>query len=373
MKLSKLIASTVVAAGLMASPTTATELMISNILAPKGSGAEGYNYFAENIAKATNGEVTAQVLHGGVLLSPLQMLSGLPDGVGDVGFLLPPYFPAEFPEFNIAANLALVGDDALVMTGAIHEYITTCEECLAEHARHGHVYLGSYATPAYYAQGRKAFRTAEDLKGFKMRTATASQGRWAEHFGAVRVAISGTEAFEAISTGTIDATLAALAEFFNMNLVEVATKVSLLPVGVFNGNSPFSFGAPQWAELSDANRAAILKVAPYGIATISTGYVRDDVRARENARERGIELVEPSPELVKASKAFIAADVKTGVEEAERTTGIKNAQAKADRFLALIEKWKTLAAGVSRTDPQAFGDLLWQEVWSKIDPKTYGQ
>lgn len=372
MKIRNLILPTALAAGLLAGPAAAVELKVSSILAPQGAGADGYNYFAENVEKETNGEVTVQVLHGGVLLTPMQMLSGLPDGVGDVGFLLPPYFAAEFPEFNLVANLALVGNDALAMTGAIHEYITTCEPCLAEHARHGHVYLGSYSATAYYAQGSKAFTTAEQLKGLKVRTATAAQGRWAEHFGAVRVAISGTEAFEAISTGTIDVTLAALAEFFNLNLAEVATHVTMLPVGVFNGNSPFSFGAPQWGELTDEQRAAILKVAPYGVATIVTGYERDEDRAKEVAKERGIELVEPSPELRKASEEFIRNDVQTGIEEAERTTGIADAQAKVDRFLALIDKWQKLTADLDRTDAQAFGDLLWTEIWSKIDPKTYG-
>lgn len=372
MKLGRMIATTALAAGLFAGTSGATELKVSSILAPQGAGADGYNYFAEQVEKETNGEVTVQVLHGGVLLTPLQMLSGLPDGVGDVGFLLPPYFPAEFPEFNLAANMAIVGDDALAMTGAIHEYITTCEPCLAEHARNGHVYLGSYSATPYYGQGRKAYTTLEELKGTKIRTATAAQGRWAEHFGAVRVAISGTEAFEAISTGTIDVTLAALAEFFNLNLAEVNTHVNMLPVGVFNGNSPFSFGAPQWADLTDDQRAAILRVAPYGVATIATGYVRDEEKAKEVAKERGIELVEPSEELKKASEAYIATDVKLGLEEAERTTGLENAQAKADRYLALIEKWKKLTAEIDRTDPQAFGDLLWTEVWSKIDPKTFG-
>lgn len=372
MKMGRLMVSATLAAGLFAGAAGATELKVSSILAPKGAGADGYNYFAEHVEEATNGEVTVQVLHGGVLLSPLQMLSGLPDGVGDVGFLLPPYFPAEFPEFNLVANMALVGDDALAMTGAIHEYIVNCEPCLAEHARNGHVYLGSYSATPYYAQGRKSFTTADELKGLKIRTATASQGRWAEHFGAVRVAISGTEAFEAISTGTIDVTLAALAEFFNLNLVEVNTDVTMLPVGVFNGNSPFSFGAPQWADLTDDQRAAILKVAPYGVATIVTGYVRDETKAKEVAKERGIKLVEPSEALKKASAAYIQKDVAIGIEEAERTTGIKNAQQKVDHYLELIEKWKKLTANIDRADPQAFGDLLWNEIWSKVDPKTYG-
>lgn len=372
MKIHKLMLSTALAAGILAGPAAAIELKVSNILAPQGAGADGYQYFAENVEKETNGEVTMQILHGGLLLNATQMLPGLPDGVGDVGFLLPPYFPGEFPEFNLVANMATVGNNAAAMTGAIAEYITTCEPCLAEHARNGHVYLGSYSATPYYAQGRKPFSTLEELKGMKLRTAMAAQGRWAENFGAIRVAIPGPEAFEAISTGTIDATLAALAEFFNLNLVEVATHVSMLPVGVFNGNSPFSFGAPQWQDLTDSQRAAILKVAPYGVATIVAGYERDENRAKEVAKERGIKLVEPSPKLLEASAEFIKADVQTGIEEAERTTGIQDARAKVDRYLALIDKWEKLTADVDPTDAQALGDLYYNEVWGKIDPKSYG-
>ena len=84
MKLGHILASAILAAGLTAGTANARELNVSSILAPQGAGAEGYNYFAENVEKETNGELTVQVLHGGVLLTPLQMLSGLHDGVGDV-------------------------------------------------------------------------------------------------------------------------------------------------------------------------------------------------------------------------------------------------------------------------------------------------
>lgn len=372
MQLRNLLLSSALAAGVLAAPAAAVELKVSNILSPQGAVAEGYAYFAENVAKETNNEVTMQILHGGVLLNSLQMLPGLPDGVGDVGFLLPPYFAGEFPEFNLIANMAIIGNDAPAMTGAIAEYITTCEPCLAEHARNGHVYLGSYSSTPYHAQGKRAFSTIDELKGMKLRTAMAAQGRWAEHFGAVRVAIPGPESFEAISTGIIDASLLAFAEFFNLNIIDVASHVSMLPVGVFNGNSPFSFGAPQWQELTDEQRAAILKVAPYGIATIVAGYERDVIRAKEAAKERGIKLVEPSPELVKASQEFIRADIKTGIEEAERTTGIKDAPAKVDRFIALVDKWKKLTADVEPTDADALGALYWEHIHSKLDPKSYG-
>ena len=258
------------------------------------------------------------------------------------------------------------------MGGAIMEYVTTCELCLAEQHRNGHVYLGSHSTLTYRMQGKSGFSTVEELKGLKIRTALPSQGRWAENFGAVRVSMSGGEAFEAISTGLVDGALAALTEFYTLNLGDIATDISMLDVGVFNGTSPFSFGVPQWQQLTNEHRAMFIKAATYGNATMIASAYREESRALADAKKKGITLHYPSDEFIKAHNAFIEQDVQTGIDESVRTTGIENAQAKVDRYLGLIEKWRKLTDGVDRTDANALGKLYMDEIWSKVDPATYG-
>lgn len=371
MKMSKLLPGLALAATLAAAPVVAKELRVANILGSEGAVAEGYDYFAEKVKEKTDGGITMELTHGGLLLNASGVLTGVPDGIADIGFLVPPYFPGELPEFNLIGNASIVGRDAAAMTGAISEYIFTCEPCLEEHSELGHVYLGSYSTTPYHIQGTRPAGTIESLKGMKMRVGLPSQGRWAEHFGGIRVAIPGPEAFEAMSTGTIDAVLFSFAEFFNQSTVEVATHVTLLPIGVFNSTAPFSVSKTTWRDLSVSERAAMLEVAPYALAKIVAGYERDVTRAKKVAGERGIELIEPSPELVKASNEYIETDVKLGIEEAVRTTGVENAEAKMERYMGLIEKWKKLTADVDPMDTDALGALYWRHIQGKVDPETY--
>ena len=64
MKLGRMIASTALAAGLFAGTSVATELKVSSILAPQGAGADGYNYFAEQVEKESKKNTTIQRLNG---------------------------------------------------------------------------------------------------------------------------------------------------------------------------------------------------------------------------------------------------------------------------------------------------------------------
>jgi TRAP-type C4-dicarboxylate transport system substrate-binding protein len=373
MALRHLLITGAVAAGIaLAGPAAAREFQMANFVGPKGVIADGNDVFMKMMNEGTDGEFTFENSYGGLLLDATQMLEGVPNGVADIGYLNAPYFQGEFPEFNLIANMGLVGKDAAAMGGAIMEYVTTCDLCLAELHGNGHVYLGSHSTLAYRMQGRSGFSNAEELKGLKLRTALPSQGRWAEHFGAVRVALSGGEAFEAISTGLVDGALAALTEFYTLNLGDIATDISMTEVGVFNGTSPFSFGVPQWQELTDEHRAMFIEAATYGNATMIANAYREESRALAEAEEKGMTLHHPSPEFVKAHNAFIEQDVQTGIEESVRTTGVENAQEKVDRYLALIDKWRKLADGVDKTDADALGKLYMDEIWSKVDPATYG-
>lgn len=356
----------------IANSAMALELKGTTFVAPNGPVAAGYTVFADRLAAETKSDLTVQMFFGGSLLGATDVLSGLPDGIADFGLLIPTYFSAEFPEFNLAANMAMAGKNPGAMAGAITEYILTCSECLEEQSRNGHVYLGSFSSTPYYVMGGKGFTSSEEMSGLRLRAGMPSQGRWIEHFKGIRTSIPGSEVFEGISTGLIDGALFAIPELYGINLIEIVKKISLTPAGIFNGNAPFNFGAPQWKELSESQRAAILKVAPDAIAAIVQGYVAEEARAKVEAVGRGIELIEPEAELLQASDAFIKQDLASIISEAERTTQLKGAAQKADRYQALITKWEALVADVADDDAEALANLYRTEIWSKVDPKSYG-
>ena len=51
--------------------------------------------------------------------------------------------------------------------------------------------------------------------------------------------------------------------------------------------------------------------------------------------------------------------------------GLKNVDPKIAKITELIEKWKGLTADIA-DDPEALTKLYWDEIFSKIDPSTFG-
>jgi len=77
------------------------------------------------------------------LLDLKETPAGIRDGIADMGFVLPPYHPAEYANFNLAADLSMlstvgkrVESPGAAMAGAIMEYVFfSCPDCLEEFVR----------------------------------------------------------------------------------------------------------------------------------------------------------------------------------------------------------------------------------------------
>jgi hypothetical protein len=72
-----------------------------------------------------------------------------------------------------------------------------------------------------------------------------------------------------------------------------------------------------------------------------------------------------------ASDAFVKEDVKVIAKQFADDYGVQNTEAKIAKFAELVEKWKGLTADIA-DDPEALAKVLWDEIYSKIDPATYG-
>jgi len=180
------------------------------------------------------------------LLSLPETSPGVRDGLADVGFVLPPYYPAEYAvnlflhEMNPMISLVKepTGTESLAFAGAMLEYtFTNCPECLSEYKAQNQVYTGGGVTPIYSLLCRDAkITTLEDLKGKRLRAGGAGFVRFAEHFGAQGVPIPVSEAYEALDQGIIDFAMLSAQEMTNYNLHEVVTYVTIgVPGGVFAG------------------------------------------------------------------------------------------------------------------------------------------
>ena len=314
------------------------------------------------------------------LLSFNEAVAGLRDGVADISYVLTPYFPAEFSETNLAADLTMLATSGtettapgLAMSAALAEYVVLhCPECQEEFRQQNQIYIGGGSTPDYSLLCDRPITSAEDLQGVRIRTGAANFGRWAERFGAVKVAISGAEIYEAMSQNAVDCAAAAVPELINLRLIEVVSDVTPgVPGGVFAGVGSMNVNLDIWSGLSPEQREFLLRAGARLMATIGIEYIRAAGEAEAEARAAGIKFHEPSQELIDASAEFTQSDVETIGQQFTETYGVENVDAKIEEISALIEKWKGLVEPVA-DDRDAFADLLWEQIYSKVDPATYG-
>lgn len=351
-------------------PAADRDLTFAIGLPPIHSWSKTYTYVGDNIEERSGGAFSAET-HYGSLLNLKQSLTGLRDGIADSAMLVPGYHPAELPQTNLIVDLAMLGQNAIVLSAAVSEYMFTCPECLAESEENGSVFVAMTANAPYMLQTTEPLVTVESLKGKKIRSFSAF-GRWVEYMGGVKMSLSANDIYDALSRGTLDANLHPATELYNLNFKDVAKFITNLPLGTYNGNQ-YNFNINTWRELTDDQRRLMLDMFAEGAAmtTVEFQTFNDEILTTR-AAEDGIQVVDPSPELVAATEKFIAEDMANMDAMAKENYNIQDAPARIARFEALIEKWRGLLSSIDTTDVDAVTALYKKEIWDKVDAATHG-
>lgn len=345
-------------------------------LGPKNNTMIAYQAFADYVAE--NSDIDIKVFSMS-LLSLKETAPGIRDGLADLGFVITLYYPAEYSESNLAANLSMlstagrkVDSPGAALAGAMTEYVFNCSDCLAEYKEQRQVYLGSVASHSYDMICTKPIATLADIKGAKLRSPGGNYSRWAKKMGAIGVNLPVSDAYEGMSQGVIDCTLSAISDLSNNSFGEVAKYVTMgVPGGAFSGVATSNFNEEVWSGLSEADRTVILKGAARMQAQMTLDYYALVQKDTAGAGDMGVELMQPSAELIAATDAFVMEDMATIQAQFSTDYGIENTAEKIAEMTRLIEKWKGLTADLA-DDPEALGEIYWSEIFSKIDPASYG-
>lgn len=339
-------------------------------LPPIHTWSKAYTYVEENIEERTGGTLGAEVYYGS-LLNLKQSLTGLRDGVADAAMLVPGYHPAELPQTNLIVDLAMLGKNATVLSGAVSEYMFTCPECLAETEANGSVFVAMTANAPYMLLTIEPMVTVDSLKGKKIRSFSAF-GRWVEYVGGIKMSMSANDIYDALSRGALDANLHPATELYNLNFADVVKYVTRLPLGTYNGNE-YNFNSDTWRDLTTEQRRHVLDLFAEAAAltTVQFQTFNDEVLDSKAATD-GIEVLDPSPEMVKLTDEFIAHDMANFDQMAKDNYGIQDAPARVERFQGLIDKWRDLLSTIDATDVAAVTALYKAEIWDKVDAETYG-
>lgn len=369
--------STAIAAGMAVAAggaAFAAEYKLNSWLGPTHPlNTGGYVPFIDAVKKESNGEIDFKLFLGGSLLDSRGTLPGIRDNVVEGGFVVLSFHPAEFPAMTTFSDLSMVGTDSLTAAAAVTETILLhCKPCEAEAKAQNFLFFGAYATTAYNIMSVKPVNSLEDMRGKKVRSFGGAIDRWLSSLGAVAVNVDATHAYDGLSKNTLDAVMLPVADLSAYNLWDVAPYVTLLNVGSFKADSGVGFSRDFWSSLTTDQRALLLKNAPIMAIGPGLDYIKNDTRVVGEAGAKGVTLIQPSDEMKKGLADFFEKD-KTAIVEAGGKRGLsaEDTSAIVATYVELLGKYEKLFEG-KRDNPQALYDVLYQEVYSKLDPATFG-
>jgi len=354
------------------SASAATEIRASVGVPQKHPvGTPGYAGYAEAVEKESSGRLKFQLFWGGQLLGLRNTVKGLKDGVADVAMVATAYYPAEFPNGKMISDFALVGRASIPMAAAVTEFHQIhCADCLAEYDAQNILFTGAYCTDVYQLLGTKKITSLDDLRGKKIRTGGANWTRWLNAAGAVPVNLTGDDVYQALSNGAIDASVASMAHLKAFSLADVVTHATLLPLGTFHATDVFAYRKDFWKGLAEADRRLLLKHVPKALVDTTLAYVAEAESVVPPAKQKGIQFHLPNDALVKMTSDFALKDLEVVAAEATRF-GVKDANAKVEKFLALLKKWEAMAAPMG-TDGSRIVAAFQTEIFDRINASRFG-
>ncbi|MAM61284.1 C4-dicarboxylate TRAP transporter substrate-binding protein [Maritimibacter sp. UBA3975] len=375
--LSRLALATVMLGSVAAAPAVAQTLRHA-----VGLPETSYNYdaavaFGEAIEENTDLEMKVFALS---LLSLNEISGGVRDGLADTGFTLFPYFPAEYSEMNLPADLSLLAISdpdtkwpGPAVIGASMEYIMlNCTDCQEQLKGLNAVYLNGAAAVEYGMVCNKPVTSIADLEGLKVRTGAADQGRFADYFGAVRVALSGNEIYDALSTGNVDCSFNQGENLVGLRYIEIADHFNPAIMGSMFAGLATTMNRDTWQDMSEENRRGILTAA--AVQPIVSWILNKErnISAVEEFRAAGKNVYDISAEDQAKIAEFIAQDLDVVRAEYNEKYGLEDVDGKIETITALIEKWKGLTNEIDVMEQEPFIQLYLDEIMSKVDVSTYG-
>jgi TRAP-type C4-dicarboxylate transport system substrate-binding protein len=373
------LATAFAAVAVSAGSVAADELNYSVGFGPNSLFSNSAEAYAEYMAEISGGDLTIRVFPLSLVSLP-EMGPGIRDGLTDMGFMAGPYYPAEFAHSNFLAENSLrqvlsapTGREGAAYAGAMTAYIMTgCPECLEEYEAQNHVYMGHMSTSPYLSlcNGTR-IETLDDVAGVRFRSGGSSYQRMAEHFDGVGVQLAASEAYEALNQGLLDCAWLSASDLTSLRLIEIVDSVTVrFPGNVYGGSQASNVNRQVWEGLSTEQRELMLRGAAYVNAHMTWSYYEAEAGNLDMAREQGIEIIEPSAEMIESVREYIRGDMELVGQIYADNYGITRGDEISEEFVAMLERWNGLVGEVNSIDDLA--ELYWTEIYSNIDPATYG-
>ena len=271
----------------------ATVLKISHQF-PGSTGPDGdfrdklCRQFAEQIAKKSGGEVTAQVYAGSSLMKTNAQVSSMRKGALDMSLVPISYAGGEMPEVNIGLMPALVSSYAQGLAWKKNAIGKEFESFLNS--------KGLVMVTWIWQAGGVASRAAplvnpEDAKGMKIRGGSREMDLMLQAAGAAVLSLPSNELYAAMQTGACDAGYTSSTSLISFRLEEIAKHLT-----TGRGKSywymlePLVMSKAIFDKMPKAQQDMIMEIGEGLEATARDAAMADDREVAEVYKKKGVEL-----------------------------------------------------------------------------------
>ena len=310
------------------------ELRLSHWGGPTHSNQKVFTAWAELVAKKSGGKLKVTVFHSGVLGKPADHWDMAQNGVVDIGWGTHNYTAGRFP-LTSAMDLPYLANTSKGGSRALHEF--HLKHLLKEHEKVKVLWLQCPA-PFHLHMTKKAVLVPEDVAGLRIRTGGGQLSEIVKALGAVPVALSVPETYQAMERGVVDGTILPYEAGKAFKLIEITKHVTAL--GIYT-----------------ASQFTVMNLAKYNSLAPELRQVIDELSGAWGAEFAGAVWDQAEEEGLAAIKA-------AGVQHHKLSAA--QLAAWREKTRAVEEAWVQTMAAKGLPGKQALADL--KELIARYDP-----
>jgi len=236
------------------------QLRMNSQFTASATGSKIDQWFADEVSKATDGEVKIKIFWSGVLGDPKENLTLLRSGSIDMAGMSSAYFPSELPFFSAPNSLPMTMVNLKQSSSLMPKLMSEVPEFREEAARQNIRPLFFHLLNPYLLVSKTPITSLEDLKGKKVRTWGDDLPKLFSAAGAVPVTILIHELYESLEHGVVDATPFSIDMVKTYKLYEVAKHISEVVIWMGPAWGVW-INEEVWNRISPPNKEKILAVA----------------------------------------------------------------------------------------------------------------
>lgn len=289
------------------------EMNVGHVLNDKSSYQVGLQYFADEMAKRTNGAFKVNIFPSGGLGGELRLVQGGATGTVDAFIVGQPSLESTIPEFKVLSLPYLFDSEAQAVEKLRGDFGQKLLDLLPAQNMIGLGWAGVFTRgiPA-----TKPVEKAADLSGLKVRV-MQSPGYIAtfEAFGSQPTPIPFGELFMALQTGVVDATDLSPDLVVSGQFIKAISHYSR--TGIHQLPSVFVMSKAKFDSLPEDIRAIVLEVGRAAADVAIKAQERLMADGLEEMRKAGITIIEPDVGTFRETALKVWPAILSGVPNAD--------------------------------------------------------